>query len=94
MMVCPQTEKNRSNFPDFQDWDNDTRTKACSLMKALDFEFLVNFTAIYCILAITEGITVRLQSFSIDIYYAFCMVCTFNINILYFTHWHIQQYTV
>ena len=76
VMVCPQSEENQQNYPDFQDWDNYTKTKACSLMKALDFEFIMSFTTIYWVLAIMEGITIRLQSSSIDIYDAFCTVCT------------------
>ena len=79
MMVCPMTEENQKNYPDFQDWNNDTRTKACSLIKAIDFEFLMSFTTTYRILAIMEGITMRLQSSSIDIYDAFCMVCITSI---------------
>lgn len=68
------------NYPDFQDWDNDTKTRACCLIKALDFEFLMSFTTTYRVLAIMEGITTRLQCSSIDIYDAFCMVriCTYN----------------
>ena len=76
VIVCPQSEENQQNYPDFQDWDNDTKTKACSLMKALDFKFLMSFATLYRVLAIMEGITMRLQSSSIDIYDAFCMVCT------------------
>ena len=68
---------NNESYPDFQDWDNDTKTEACSLIKALDFEFLVSFTTACRILTIMEGITTRLQSSSIDIYYAFCMVRTY-----------------
>ena len=75
VMVCPTTEENQVNYPDFQDWDNDTRTKACCLIKALDFEFLMNLITMYRVLAIMEGITTRLQSSSIDIYDAFCIVC-------------------
>ena len=75
VMVCPTTEENQVNYPDFQDWDNDTRTKACCLIKALDFEFLMNLITMYRVLAIMEGITTRLQSSSIDIYDAFCRVC-------------------
>ena len=75
VMVCPTTEENQMNYPDFQDWDNDTRTTACCLIKALDFEFLMNFITMYRVLAIMEGITTRLQSSSIDVYDAFCMVC-------------------
>ena len=74
IMANPGTNK---SYPDFQDWDNDTKTKACSLIKALDFEFLVSFTTAYRILTIMEGITTRLQSSSIDIYDAFCMVRTY-----------------
>ena len=80
VMVCPQSEENQKKCPDFQDWDNDTKTKACSLMKALDFEFLMSFTAIYRVLAIMKYITIRLQSSSSDIYDAFCMVCTSHYN--------------
>ena len=61
VMVCPMTEENQKNYPDFQDWNNDTRTKACSLIKALDFEFQMSFTTTYRILAIMEGITMTLQ---------------------------------
>ena len=87
MMVCPQTEKNRRNYPNLQDWDNNTRTKACSLTKALDFE-LVSQLRIYHVLAIMEGITLRLLSSSIDIYDAFCMASTYMYNIsIYFIHW-------
>ena len=71
IMASPGTDE---SYPDFQDWDNDTKTKACSLLKALDFEFLMSFTTTYRVLAIMEGITTRLQCSSIDIYDAFCMV--------------------
>ena len=74
VMVCPTTEENQQNYPDFLDWDNDTRSKARSLIKALDFEFLMSFTTTYRVLAIMEGITTRLQSSSIDVYDAYCMV--------------------
>lgn len=75
VMVCPTTKENLKNYPDFQDWDNETRTKAHSLIKAHDFEFLMSFTTTYHVLAIMEGITTRLQSSSIDVCDAFCMVC-------------------
>ena len=74
VMVYPTAEENRRNYPNFQDWDNDTRANACSFMKAIDFDFLMSFTTIYRILAVMEGITTRLQCSSIDIYDAFCMV--------------------
>ena len=71
VMVYPTAEENRGNYPNFQDWDNDTRAKACSFMKAIDLDFLMSFTTIYRILAVMEGITTRLQCSSIDIYDAF-----------------------
>ena len=69
-MANPGTDE---SYPDIQDWDNDTKTMACSLIKALDFEFLMSFTTTYRVLAIMEGIiiTTRLQSSSVDIYDAF-----------------------
>ena len=71
VMVYPTAEENRRNYPNFQDWDNDTRANACGFMKAIDFDFLMSFTTIYRILAVMEGITTRLQCSSIDIYDAF-----------------------
>ena len=37
-------------FPGLQ--DNNTRAKVCCLIKALDFEFLMNFITMYRVLAI------------------------------------------
>lgn len=47
VMVCPMTEENQVKYPDFRDWDNDNRVKACSLIKALDFEFLMSIITSY-----------------------------------------------
>ena len=74
VMVDSHTEENQENYPDFLNWDADTKSMARSFIKALDFEFLMSFTTTHHILAVTEGITTRLQSSSIDAYDAFCQV--------------------
>ena len=82
VLVCPKAEENRRDYPDFQDWGNDTRTKACSLIKAIDFEFLMSFTTIYPVLAAMKGIITRLPSSLTDIYGAFRIVSSSNCNSL------------
>ena len=47
VMVSSKTDENQKNYPGFKGWESDTKTKACSLIKDLDFEFLMSFTTIY-----------------------------------------------
>lgn len=57
-------------------WDPDTRKRASSLLNALtDFSFIMTFVTVHQALSHLHGITVKLQSRSMDIIKAHSMVC-------------------
>ena len=66
----------RDKFPD---WDYHTKNDATSLLKAItDFTFIATFCLVYMYLAHLQGITVQLQSSSLDVLDAYAKVI-FNI---------------
>ena len=61
----------------YPDWDNKSKNDAASLLTSLtDFTFIVNFLTTYKFLSYLAGITVKLQSRSLDILEAYSMVST------------------
>jgi len=60
------------------EWDAKTKTEATSLMHAItSFEFIVTFMTCYHLLSHLSGVVVKLQSTTLDILQAYCMVCLF-----------------
>ena len=56
-------------------WDHDSKSTANSLLRGItDFEFIVVFLTVYHFLSHLSGITVKLQSTTIDIIDAYCQV--------------------
>lgn len=51
-------------------WNRETRSQASTLLKRLDFEFLINLFVTQKILAFTSGITVTLQKRGMDLFEA------------------------
>ena len=52
-------------------WNKETTTQAFTLLKRLDFEFLVNLIITQKALAFTSGVTSRLQKQGIDVVEAY-----------------------
>ena len=48
-------------------WNRDTTSQATSLLKRIDFEFLINLVITQKILAFTSGLTERLQKRGVDL---------------------------
>ena len=68
------TEELSANFTDAS-WDRDSKSTATSLLYSLtDFEFVVIFVTVYQFLSHLSGITIKLQSSTIDIIAAFQQV--------------------
>ena len=62
---------------DFTDtkWDTKSKREACGLLAAItSFDFIISFMTIYQFLSHLEGITVKIQSTSLDILKAYDMV--------------------
>ena len=60
----------------YADWDYKSKNDASGLLHGLaDFNFICTFVIVYLVLSHLEGITIRLQSTTLDILRAFEMVC-------------------
>lgn len=56
-------------------WEGKYRSEASVLLTGLEqFEFIITFLTVYQYLSHLEGITIKLQSTSLDILHAFCLV--------------------
>ena len=62
---------------EFLDWDSKSRQEASGLLAGVtDFTFIVAFLCVYKYLSHLEGITVQLQSRSLDVLKAYSLVIT------------------
>ena len=71
---------------DFTDakWDTKSKREACGLLAAItSFDFIISFMTIYQFLSHLEGITVKIQSTSLDILKAYDMVSILQMSVAF-----------
>ena len=71
---------------DFADakWDIKSKREACGLLAGISsFDFIISFMTIYQFLSYLEGITVKIQSTSLDIMKAYDMVSILQMSVAF-----------